>query len=234
MSSGKLKKFDEVEVCLEKFKKIKPNTIDDELKTHRQYYAIKFMLCITKGDFEEGIKELDQHLKDVKKYDEQLFERNSFYYQYFYIYYGAEQYDKALEYLNRWLNLPKTVERSDLQSIARILNLIIHYEMGNTLLLDSLLRSTYRFLNKRNSLYQFERRMVNFIREANKIADKKTLRNAFIELKEDFDELKRVSTEKAMLQVFDIEAWLRSKIERKSFAQIIKDKYQKQMKLVNP
>ena len=101
--------------------------------------------------------------------------------------------------------------------------------MGNTLLLDSLLRSTYRFLNKRNNLHQFERKMVSFIREASKIQDKRTLRDAFREIKQDFDELSRVSTEKATLRLFDIEAWLISKIERKSFAQVLKEKYEKQL-----
>lgn len=229
MSSGKLGKFDEVLVYLEKFKKLKPNTFDDELKIHRQYYTIKFQLCITKGDFEEGLRELKHHLAEVKKFDETLFERNSFYFQYFYICYGAEEYDKALEYLNHWLSLPKTVERQDLQAIARILNLIIHYEIGNHLLLDSLLRSTYRFLNKRNSLHLFERRMVSFIREANKIQDKRALQSAFEELKEDFDKLQSKGAEKAMLQIFDFEAWLRSKIERKSFAQVVRENYERSM-----
>ena len=229
LSSGKLRKYDEVLECLAKFKKLKPNTLDDELKIHRQYYAIKFQICIIKGDFVEGLRELNIHLNEVKKFDDQLFERSSFYFQYFYICYGAAQYDRALEYLNNWLSLPKTVERQDLQSFARILNLIIHYEMGNNLLLDSLLRSTYRFLNKRNTLNEFERKMVAFIREVSKIQDRKSRGAAFKAFREDFVKLSRENKGKATLRLFDFEAWLISKIEHKSFALVLQEEFEKQL-----
>lgn len=226
MSSGKMGKYEEVELYLKKLKKLKPKTIDDELKIHRQYYTNKFRLCIMKGDFELGLQELENHFREVRKFDSRLFERSVFYFQYFYIYFGTGQYEKALDYLNQWLNQPKTVERQDLQSLARILNLILHYEMGNALLLESLLRSTYRFLNKRNRLHEFERKMVGFIREAIQLQSKKEVRKLMEELKREFKSLSLNGTEKAMLQLFDIEAWLDSKISHQSFAEVVRLKYE--------
>ena len=67
-----------------------------------------------------------------------------------------------------------SVERKDLQSLARILNLIIHYELGNTVLLDSLLRSTYRYLNKENRLSEIEKKFINFFKEATQPKSKNT------------------------------------------------------------
>lgn len=225
MSSGKMGKYDEVELYLEKLKKLKPKTIDDDLKIHRQYYANKFRLSIMKGAFDQGLEELENHFREVRKFDSQLFERSVFFFQYFYIYFGTGQYEKALDYLNQWLNQPKTVERQDLQSLARILNLILHYEMGNALLLESLLRSTYRFLNKRNRLHEFERKMVSFIREAIQLQSKKEVRKLMEELKSEFQSLSLNGSEKAMLQLFDIEAWLDSKIKGQSFAEVVRHKY---------
>ena len=129
---------------------------------------------------------LTQHLKDIKRFGAHADERGTFYFQYFYIYFGMGDYEKALVYLNQWLSLPRSVEREDLQSLARILNLIIHYEMDNSILLEYLSRSTYRFLKKRNRAFEFERSVLNFIQKTSKIQRKAEFKKAFQNLKTDF------------------------------------------------
>jgi len=224
-----LNKNKEVEKCLDKFLKIKSLTVDDELKIHRQYYQNKFNLCLRKGDFEEAEKELDKHLVEVERFDKKLFERGSFYFTYFYIYFGNEDHEKALENLNEWLNLPRSVEREDLQSLARILNLMIHYEMKNTILLESLLRSTQRFLNKRDRMYKFEKEMLGVIQSSMKVHTEKELREAFIQLKNELENLSKIPSENAMFEYFNFSAWIESKINNKSFAESIKELYEKKL-----
>ncbi len=222
--------YEAAEKNLQKLKKIQPITADDELKIHRQYYTVKFRLCINTGQFEEGLRALDEHFERLEKgkLNRKIFESESFYFQYICIYFGTGVYDKALEYLNHWLNSPKSIQRQDLQSLARIINLIIHYEMGNTLLLDSLIRSTYRFLNKRNALYQLEARLIHFIRTILAIPSKKERKEAFTELKAEIEEMAKDKKVKAMLQLFDLEAWLESKILNMSFTKVVKEKYRLQ------
>ncbi len=225
LSCGLLEKFEEVKLCLEKFHAIKPNTLDDELKIHRQYYGARFALIISTGEFEEGRKALAAHQKAVKKFDQTLFEKGGFYFQYFYIYFGIGDYDKALEYLNQWLNLPRSVARKDLQSIARILNLIIHYEIGNTILLENILRSTYRFLRQQNRLHGFEKEILEFIKESGEAYSKKGMRKAFVKLKQGFERLSKIPTENIIFQYFDFLSWLDSKIENRPFSEVVKEKY---------
>ena len=157
-----------------------------------------------------------------------FFEKSNFYFQYFYIYFGTGNYDEALEYLNQWLNLPNSIERKDLQSLARLLNLIIHYEMGNNWLVESLLRSTQRFLSKENKLLELEKQLVGFIRQINGVNSNKERKAAFMEMKVRLEPLKSIPSEKAMLQLFDFEAWLDCKVHNKSFAQIVKEKHLQQ------
>jgi len=224
-----LNKYDNVDKCLDKFQNIKTLTHDDELKIHRQYYQNKFNVCIKKGNFEEGFKAMKKHLNEVEKFNQDAFERNSFYLSYFYIYFGSGDYDKALESLNQLLNLPKTTERKDIQSLARILNLIIHFEIGNTLLLESLLRSTYRFLSKRNRLYGFEKSVLTFIQKSERLRSAKEMRKAFIELKKEFENLSQNPSDNVMLRYFNFIAWLDSKIENKTFAEAVKSHYLKNL-----
>ncbi len=225
MSCGLLRYYNKVNECLEKFKSIRPNTLDDEVKIHRHYYTHKFFLCIYTGEFEEGLKELENHLKESKKFDKQFFESNSFYFQYFYIAFGAGDFEHALESLNKWLDLSNKIERQDLQSIARILNLITHYEMGNNLLLESLLRSTYRYQKKQEHIFKFEKKMVSFIGQLIKLTSQPEKRNAFTALKKDFVKLSNDPVEKIMFQYFDVISWMESKITDKPFADIVKERY---------
>lgn len=223
-----LKKYNEVNQCLDKFLNINTLTLDDKLKIHRQYYQNKFKVCNQTGTFDEGLKALEEHLSIVEKFDQDAFNRHTFYLSYFYIYFGVGDYGNALASLNEWLNLPKTTEREDLQSLARILNLIIHYEIGNTLLLESLLRSTYRFLSKRNRLFEFEKTVLKFIQKSGKLRSSKELKNTFIQLKKEFENLSKIPSENAMLNYFNFTAWLESKIENKTFAEAVRAEYQRE------
>jgi tetratricopeptide (TPR) repeat protein len=225
VSCGRVGRLDEFRETLDKLKKVKPITTDDAVKIHRQYYQGKFRLCINTGEFEEGLQELQRHLKEVKKFDAQQFIKNTFYLQYFCIYFGSGDYEKALKSLNDWLKLSGGVERKDLQSLARILNLIIHFELGNNMLLESLLRSTYRYLNKENRLSEFERKIMEFIREAGKPHSKKEMRQLFENLKQDFEQLSK-SPEFGVFQLFDLMSWLDSKISGKTFAGVVRERFQ--------
>jgi hypothetical protein len=231
LACGWLKKHDEVEKNLEKFRNITPITQDDELKIHRQYYMNKFALSIVIGDFKEGLKALEQHQEEIRRFSDASFRKHTFFFQYFYIYFGNDDYNKALEYLNEWLNLSSNIERKDLQSLARILNLIVHYEMGNSILLESLLRSTYRFLKKQERINEYERLILNFIRNSGKIVSKKELKQAYLQLKEDLEGLFQQKEERAMLEMFDIVSWVESKIQNQAFAQVKQEKYQAQLTL---
>ena len=232
-SCGLLKKYDEVRACLEKFKKIKPITLDDSLKIHRHYYSMTFNLHIFTGDFNAGLRELENHLKASAEFKEEHFERSEFYSAYFKIYFGNEDYDKALDYLNKWLGLPKSIAREDLQSLSRTLDLLIHYEMGHTFLLESLKRRAYRFQKERDRLFEVERLIIVFINDSLKVISKKELRPLFEHLKAQLEKLKAVKSENIIFQYFDFISWVESKIKQKSFGEVVQQKAQNNYKLSN-
>lgn len=225
LSCGLLEKYKELEQNLHKFSKIQPVIHSDRLIIYEQVLVARLRISINKGDFNTGLAILNKHWKEKEDFKRNAFEKGMFFFQYFYIYFGIGDYDKALEYLNEWLNLPRSIERQDLQSLARVLNLIIHFEMNNTILLDNLLRSTYRFLRKRNRMYKLEKGVLTFIKEANRTASSRDLKVAFINLKNSFEVLAKDPSEKVMFQYFDFIAWLDSKINNESFAAAVKRHY---------
>lgn len=225
LSCGYLQRIDELKEVLKKFKQIRPNTPDDELKIHRQYYMNKFGLCIAQGDFEEGLQALEEHQEEVQRFSEAFFRKNTFYYQYFYIYFGVGNYEQALAYLNEWLSLSGNVERKDLRSVARILNLIIHFEMGNTLLLESLVRSTQRFLKKEERMFEYEHAILQFIKASIRAVDKGEEKKAFQLLQQQLESLYDKPSERPMLELFDIQAWVESNIRQIPFGDVVRLRY---------
>ncbi|MBK6929844.1 MAG: hypothetical protein IPH12_02910 [Saprospirales bacterium] len=228
LSCGLLERYDEVDTALEKLRHIRPLTEDDRRKVHRQYYTNKFVLCIYTGAFEEGRREMERCLDEADEFDAHDYETASFYFQFCCICFGCGDFGGALGYLNEWLNQPRTLVREDLQSLARILSLILHFEMGNTVLLESLLRSATRFLQKKNRLYDLERRFFQFMSELMRAPAGREQQRAFRKMQEDLAGLSALPGARALLQTFDLEAWLDSKIKGYTFATAVRTKWEAQ------
>lgn len=226
LSCGLLERYDEVRDTLEKLRKLKPLTEDDRLKIHRQYYTNKFVLCIFTGAFEEARREMDRCQAEAGRLDPHDYETASFYFQYCCICFGCGDYAGALRYLNGWLNQPRTVEREDLQSLARMLALILHFEMGNTILLESLLRSATRFLQKKNRLYDLERRFFQFMSELMRTPDGAEQQRVFSKMRRDLADLAAWPGARALLQTLDLDAWLDAKINSRTFAESVRAKWE--------
>jgi hypothetical protein len=178
------------------------------------------------GQFERVYKLAPQLEEKLKQYADgvSIQIQLTLYYGVAYAFFGAGDYTKALVWINKIINHPKVELRHDIQSFARILNLIIHYEMGNTDFLDSTNRAAQRFINKRGRLYKYESLILNFIKKIYSIRDRDTLVLLFKLFKKQLLKLAAEPSEKSVFEEFDIYSWLESKIENRSFADVIKRK----------
>jgi hypothetical protein len=228
LSCGMLQRYDEVRLCLEKLRLLVPVTEDDRRKIHRQYYINQFALCTFTGEFEVARGEMDRCLEEAAGFDSHDYETASFYCQFCIICLACGEYDRALEFLNDWHNQPRSVEREDLQSLMRILALILHFEKGNSVLLESLLRSATRFLQKKNRLYDLERRFIHFIAELIRQPSGREQKNIFQKMKIDLEELSRLPAAKALLQTFDLASWLDARITGQTFAAAVREKWRRE------
>ena len=226
LSCGLLGRYDAVRAALAKLRQLRPNTEDDRRKIHRQYYANYFALCIYTGDFEAGRAEMTRCLQESARFDPDDYERASFFFQFSCICFGRGDFEGALQYLNQWLSQPRTVEREDLQSLARILSLLFHFELGNKLLMESLLRSATRFMQKKNRLFDLERRFIQLFSALLRAPSARAQQAAFQRLRADWPALTGLPGAAALLQTFDLDAWLESKIQGLPFGEIVRRKFE--------
>lgn len=215
-----------VESSLTKLKNLKPLTQDDAIRINRQYYSSKFKLCILSGNFEDGIDALATLQSLISEEHWHVFNNDSFLFQYFYLYFGIGDYERALNYINEWMNLPRHAERQDMQIVARILVLIIHYELDNTLLLTSLIRSSKRYLNLKQKSNILEGLFLPALSDALNKPTAAAKRTVFKTLLAAVNKLPVKSN--PLLGIFDFKAWIQSQVTQEDFAVIIKEKFKQQ------
>ena len=231
-----LKKYDDSLVSIKKLRAIR-------LKPGRTwnitfYFANneELMLYIATGEFEKGVLLIENTINKTKT-DFKIITKHLqtiFNYSCAYTYLGAKNYSACIKYLNKILNSDLTDIRSDLYCFAKIMNLIAHYEMEHSDLLEYTVRSTYRYLYKRNKLYKFETILLNFIRKKlPKIHSRKELVGAYHELKKDIETLTKDPHELEALRYFDFISWIESRIQDRPFAEVIKEKQKENRRKLN-
>ena len=226
VSCGSKRDYDELYLANEKMLDIVPLNMDDKIKIHRQYKQVYFSWCIKTGEFEKAKESLPDHFKKIATFKTKIFDDHQFYFHYAYIHFGCGDYDEALYYLNNWLNLPNTIDNPNLQMLSRVFNLILHFELGNTILLESLIKSTYRFLKKGNHLQEIERAFLSFINSLTKAQNKKVQLQCFQKFKHQL--LSISNNSEARISSFDLMAWVDSKLLNMAFGDIVKNNLNKQ------
>ncbi len=139
-------------------------------------------------------------------------------------FFGIGDYENSLKWLNKILSRNQNEVRPDLFSFAHILNLIVHFELDNIVLLEYTVKNSYCFLYKRKKFYKVENAVLNFKRRAYRINSKEKLKELFTELSLKITEITKDPYEKIALEYFDLLFWLESKIENKKFADVVKVK----------
>ena len=225
VACGHLNRFEEIAEVIEKIPDYQQITIYEKQQAFRTYYNTKLRLLIQRGEFGQGLKLIDRQRRELERENLPEIRQSGFYFRYFYIYFGTGDYDNALEYLNRWLDLPRSEGRRDLQSIARILQLLVHYERENWVLLESLLRSTERFHAKQQQVMTLERSITATIRTAYQLPDPRSRGPVFQKLLDEIARVREQPAERALLGLFDLESWARSQLTRRDFGEVVREKF---------
>ena len=193
---------------------------------HSYLLPIELGLCVAHGNFIKGKKIIEDF--EALPENEKAPEANiamAGHYHYALIYFGLGEYKQAQKNI-QYITHETSVTAIDVQCFARILLLLIHYEAGNLDILEYLIRSTYRFMMKRKTVYKFETLFLGFVKNRLPavVNQQQKLTSLFIELKEELVQLFKDPQEARVLLFFDFISWLESKIENRPFAEIVREK----------
>ena len=182
------------------------------------------------GNFTEGlplVKGIEEKLAEYAHYidNHRLLVFN---YKIANLYFGAGKYDISIDYLQKIIN-GNIENRNDLQCYARLLHLMAHYELGNFDIIESLIKSVYRFMAKMQNLTIVEEAMFKFLRNSFQLSRQKLKPELFFFL----GSIKGLEKNRFQTRSFaylDIISWVESKVYEKPVGTIIGEKYLQQKK----
>ncbi|MEO9967699.1 MAG: hypothetical protein ABJF11_18030 [Reichenbachiella sp.] len=196
------------------------------MKLLKYTFVHEFNRLFLMGDFERGVKLMERIKPGMEQFIGQidLHSKVILFYKTACLYFGNDNYLTAIYWLNKIINSKEADLRADIHGFARILNLIAHYELGNMELIEYYVRSTYRFLLKKEDLHLYQKYILNFLVRLKTNITQEELIKRFRALRENLIPLTKDPYERRAFIYFDIISWLESKIERRPVQNVIKDK----------
>jgi hypothetical protein len=226
-----LRNFKAFQKTLDQFEKFAKTPVAnqyDNFRTHTSIYinSAKINQFLMKGDFHAGIAlvpEVEEKLNEYILFVD-MHRILVFNYKFASLYFGGGEYDKAIDYLHKIINDNQYGLRVDLQCYARLMHLLCHYEIGNEEILESLIKSVYRFMARMKNLTIVEEAIFTFLRHSFNVK----VRLIKPELEEFLKKIKHLEKSRFQTRSFaylDIISWVESKVYEKPMEEIIHTKY---------
>jgi hypothetical protein len=210
-----LNKQEEFLKYLQILRATKPKKNADHAKAFERYYMLYFNWYREHAEHADALEVMQQFELELQEHEAHLnpeFELVLFS-ECTHIYMSLQDYSKALRWNNKILNTRHLKLREDVQSLARIFDLMIHYELKHFDLLEYRLKSAYRYLYKKNRLHMTEKMILRSIRKLPMLNSNAELIKLFRELQEEIKTASNDPLEKRVLSVFDFITWLDEKVK---------------------
>ena len=224
------KKFKSTLFEFEEFSKTDVANHHDNFRIHTFIYinGAKINQYLMEGNFRKGLEIVPGIEIKLKEYA--LFVDSHrilvFNYKFASLFFGAGEYSIAIDYLNKIMNDHQQGLRNDLQCYARLMHLLCHYEIGNDEILDSLIKSVYRFMARMKNFTVVEGAIFNFLRHSSKV-NARQLKPALELFLAKIKHLEKNRFETRSFAYLDIISWVESKVNNRPMEEIIHSKYLK-------
>ncbi len=189
-------------------------------------YSNKLNLRFMKGEFGDSDELVEKINQKIAKFKGRIDEHHImvFYYKIACLYFGDGNNKKCIEFLKKIINNKSLEMREDLMCFSRILNLVAHYEAGLDYHLDSLVKSTYKFLIKMDDMHEVQKEMIKFLRNLPDVSPL-DIKDEFRKLHNTLKKFEDHPYERRAFLYLDILSWLESNIENRPVKEIITEKF---------
>jgi tetratricopeptide (TPR) repeat protein len=197
------------------------------LKDEPGFDSTNIQLKLVSGDYRKAIAIVPEITRMLARQMDKMNKEQvvEFYYNLAGTYFMAGDYKESLQWLNKVLNDNEKQLRRDIYNYSRVVNLVIHYELGNFDLLEYVIKSTARYLSRDDKDLQAEKVLVNHLRKLIKLDSEKKKLDAFRQMKKELEELFVDKKEEVFLNYFDVMAWIESKIAGLPLQEVLKRRF---------
>jgi len=221
--------FPSVLKSFEVFDKTIATSLQENFRIHSSIYinSARLNWHLMTGTFSNGldlIADIEKKLKQYALYVD-VHRILVFNYKIAMLHFGAGRFEEAIDYLQKIINGPADL-RKDLQCYARLLHLLAHFELGNDSIIESLIKSVYRFMAKMENLTLIEEEMFRFLKNSFEISPR-LMKPELEKFLEKIKHLEGNRFETRSLTYLDVISWLESKMQGKKLGDVIHEKYLK-------
>jgi hypothetical protein len=222
-----LNNYEGISGYIERIRSLATHNIRENVLLWLTSYKLVLGVSISTGDFEQASRIVDELSKGMQQHSGKIpaTEKVLLKYNMASVHFINRKHSLALQELNEIINDNENALRSDIQSFARIMRLIILWEKGEEEMLPGAAMSVYRFLSKRKKLFKFENIVLQFIRdELPQMNTRSRQQVAFERFLNQLETLAKDAFEKKVLEYFDFITWVESKLKRKDYRVIFNEK----------
>lgn len=125
-----------------------------------------------------------------------------------------KNYVDALDVINKLLNSNFQHSLRSFVVHVKLMNILVHFELNNYLLLPGLIRSVYRFMMQQELKYEIEKAILNFFKRTFVVTNPMQLEKEFEKLLHQLEYISNDSYEQqALLSFFDYRFWIAGKLK---------------------
>ncbi len=182
-------------------------------------YNLLFNYVIVFHQFEQGERYIKQYQKELNKYLSYIAVRSQIVLNHLvaYIHQINGHHELAMQHIDAIYDLKDEETRIDIQAIARIQDVLIHFDLGHWSIVISKVRSCTRFLRQKNHYYPINALLLNTIFSIAK-KPKTAYEDVFKKLEKKLLALTiEDPAEKKFFEHFDFGSWVHHKAQKISF-----------------
>lgn len=187
----------------------------EKIRVAELYYGIRTAMCLELGEQREALQLIRDFEKQLPKLSGKMLKASELhtYYLFAYFFFSSGEYSEALSWVNTILNEPKTEVRTDLQCMARILQLFVHLELGNHDLLEYKVKSVYRFISNRNRLFGYEKLLLKYVKQLALVGPGENEQDILLDFLNDLESILLDPFESKAFNLLDARSWVHSKLK---------------------
>jgi hypothetical protein len=227
------REFDRFEEHFKVLKNVETKIFDDEAEVFQNRVFLEQFYYLNRAELEKARDLVPEIESGLQKYRHKINKSRELALRYHSIvaHFALEEYQQALEHCLELMSLGKSEHRVDVQSFAKILQLIIHFELRDHQYLDGRVASAMRNLENREAPLDFERVVLKNLLKLIKIEAKPPMSQAqtraeqaavYADFGGELSQVKAANNGQPQIGLEEVELWVKSKIARKTMKEILK------------